>query len=121
MTTDKTCPVFGNPAWMPPYDYFFELAYACHEKLEARKQLPHRYTTEEACLLERKMIAHAKTIFCHLHGDGIGSAELEQIKARRIMAILAHEYDDFLRVDAACYIRKQLLQVYGVHAPNETA
>jgi hypothetical protein len=120
MTTDKTCPVCGNTACMPPHDYFFELANDCLEELDTRNHLPCPYTIEKALGLERVMIAKAKTIFCRFYGDEIGSEELEQIKARKILALLADEYDAFL-VDAACYIRKQLLQVYGVPAPNESA
>jgi hypothetical protein len=120
MTLYKTCPVCGKPACMPSYDYFFKLAYDCFEELDDRNHLPGPYTTESFCLLERAMIANAKTIFCRIHGEEIGSEELERIKTVRTLAMLGHEHDAFL-VEAACYIFGQLLQVHGVPAPNETA
>jgi hypothetical protein len=117
MATDKTCPACGKPACMPPHDYFFGLASDCLEELDAHNHLPRPYTTEKVCLLERHMIANAKTIFCHFHGEEIGSEELEQIKMRKTLTILAHAYEAFL-IEAASYIREQLLQVHGVPAPR---
>jgi len=112
---------------MPSYDYFFKLAYDCHEELDRRNLLPNPYTTEKACLLEHDMIANAKTIFCRIHGpfheEEINSEEeeLDRIKILSILAMLGNNYDVFLVEIVAPYIREQLLQVHGVPAPNETA